>query len=295
MGLFFKNDVSIIEKVKKIPGSRWDPEWKCWHIGLKYGETTNLSLHFKGFAEIEKKEADLNEEFGKHLPLIDGRSVTDEYIKVLRLKQYSLKTIKTYTAMFHLFMNYFSHHEVGQITGEEIREYLIYLTDEKGVSQSYQNQAINAIKFYYEKVLGHTRKSYFLQRPRPETHWPSVLSEEEVLRLLKQVKNLKQKAALSVIYSSGLRIGELINLRIEDIDTTRAQIRIRQGKGKKDRVPILSPNILKLLRNTIKNTDPRFGFLEANLVGNIAQAAFNRFSDALRIWLGSGNLQQSIP
>jgi integrase/recombinase XerD len=102
---------------------------------------------------------------------------------------------------------------------------------------------------------------------------PSVLSEEEVFRLLKQVDNLKHKTALSIIYSAGLRIGELINLKINDIDSARGQIRILQGKGKKDRVSLLSTNILKMLREYYKEYRPKEWLFEGQFGGQYSQGS----------------------
>ena len=99
---------------------------------------------------------------------------------------------------------------------------------ERKVSISYQNQAINAIKFYYERVLGGQRKTYFIERPKKEKTLPVVMSEEETIRVLRAIENVKHKAILMTIYSAGLRISECINLKIKDIDSKRMQIRIEQ-------------------------------------------------------------------
>jgi site-specific recombinase XerD len=107
-----------------------------------------------------------------------------------------------------------------------------------------------------------------------------VLSEGEVLRLLKQVENLKHKTALSLIYSAGLRVGELVNMKVTDIDSSRSQIRIRQGKGKKDRVSLLSTNILILLREYYKEYRPKEWLFEGQYGGQYSagsiQAVFRR-------------------
>src|ERR1035437_8786575 len=116
-----------------------------------------------------------------------------------------------------------------------ITDFLRYLVMERKVSVSYQNQAINAVKFYYERVLGGQRKVYVVDRPRPEKRLPAVLSEQEVGNLFKATENMKHKAILMLAYSAGLRLSELINMKIEDIDSKRMQIHIIQAKGKKDR------------------------------------------------------------
>ena len=117
---------------------------------------------------------------------------------------------------------------------------------ENGVSLSYQNQAINAIKFYYEQVLGRPVRTYYVQRPKKGRMLPSVLSEQEVQKILNSTDNLKHKAILSLIYSAGLRRGELINFKPQDIDSKRMYVIIRGGKGNRDRYSILSEKVLEL-------------------------------------------------
>lgn len=152
---------------------------------------------------------------------------------------------------------YYKDLDPEKITEEQIREYLLYLIEQRDVSISYQNQSINAIKFYYEQVLGRPVQTYYIQRPKKERTLPNVLSEEEVLSIIKCAENLKHRAMLSLIYSSGLRLGEMINLKLHDIDSKRMLIIVKQGKGKKDRVTLLSVKILHLLREYFKKYKPR--------------------------------------
>jgi site-specific recombinase XerD len=139
---------------------------------------------------------------------------------------------------------------------KEVMEFSRFLVNERKVSSSHQNQAINAIKFYFEKVKGGERKFYHVDRPIREKILPEVLSEEEVSAILKVTENLKHRAILMTIYSAGLRIGELVKLKVKDIDSKRMQIRIEQGKGKKDRYSILSQRTLEILRQYVKQENP---------------------------------------
>lgn len=124
------------------------------------------------------------------------------------------------------------------------------------MSASYQNQAINAIKFYFEKVRGGQRKFYNIDRPQREKILPQVCSEEEIVSIFKATENLKHRTILMTIYSAGLRISELINLKIAHIDSHRMQIRVVQSKGKKDRYTLLSHKNLKLLREYMRAYKP---------------------------------------
>lgn len=154
------------------------------------------------------------------------------------------------------FCRKFGPENIDHVTKEEINAYISELILGKNISASQQNQRINAIKFYYEKVLGREREYYSIHRPRSEKKLPVVLSEEEVHRLLNSIENLKHRTILSLIYSAGLRISELINLRIEDIDSGRNLIFIRNSKGKKDRTTLLSQAILEMLRDYYRQYRP---------------------------------------
>jgi integrase/recombinase XerD len=137
---------------------------------------------------------------------------------------------------------------MDKIDESMITAFMRYLVTERKISISYQNQSINAIKFYYERVLGGHRKVYLVDRPREEKKLPIVLSEKEVADLLIATLNLKHKAILTLAYSAGLRLSEITSVKLTDIDSKRMQIRIEQGKGKKDRYTLLSPKLLNLLR-----------------------------------------------
>jgi site-specific recombinase XerD len=129
-------------------------------------------------------------------------------------------------------------------------------------SHSYQNQAINAIKFYYEVVLGLPHRFYAVDRPRKEFKLPEVLSEEETVRLINTINNLKHKAIVVTIYSCGLRLSELINLKISDIHSDRKMLLIKNAKGNKDRTTILSDDTLRLLRKYYLEYKPKVYLFE---------------------------------
>ena len=184
------------------------------------------------------------------------RETPDEYLVKLKELRYSESTIKTYAAAFEEFINFYKSVELERIDEKKIIAYLRYLVMERQVSVSYQNQSINAIKFYYERVLGGQRKLYHIDRPRKERTLPTVLSSAEVSLLIKNVDNLKHKAMLMTCYSAGLRVSELLQLKIADIDSNRKQIRIIQAKGKKDRYTLLADKTLIILREYVKQYRP---------------------------------------
>jgi site-specific recombinase XerD len=157
-----------------------------------------------------------------------------------------------------------------EITEKEIISFIRYLVDERQVSASYQNQSINAIKFYYEKVLGGVRKFYFIERPQKERRLPVVLSEAEVSQLFEVTENLKHKCLLMLIYSAGLRVSEALALKIGDIDSQRMQIQVRNAKGGKDRHSLLSASLLPILREYFQLYHPKDYLFEGEQGGPYA-------------------------
>jgi len=207
----------------------------------------------------------------------------ESYRNLLIQKRYSSATQKTYIAYFSDFCEEFSSKHIDMITKDEINAYILKLIKSRNISSSQQNQRINAIKFYYEKVLGKNKEYYNIYRPKTEKKLPTVLSEDEISKLLSSVANLKHKTILSLIYSGGLRISEAINLKIEDIDSHRNLIHIHAGKGKKDRTTLLSPKILILLRKYYKQYKPKLYLFEGQNGGKYsAKSIQNVFKRTLQ-------------
>lgn len=210
-----------------------------------------------------------------------NRKIIDNYCKLLLLKRYSSHTIRTYKSMFFAFLKYFNKNP-KLISEEEIKNYLEYLILNKNISISHQNQVINAIKFYYEQVLHLPRKTYYIHRPVKERKLPAVLSEEEVAQILKQIINIKHKSIIYLIYSGGLRLSEVVNLKITDIDSKRNVIIIKEGKGKKDRLTLLSLKILELLREYYKQHRPKYWLFEGQDGGKYSTTSVQKiFKNAL--------------
>jgi site-specific recombinase XerD len=164
--------------------------------------------------------------------------------------------VHTYCEQFKLFIEFFPQSDPAELGENEIKAYLLYLIERKKLSLSTQNQAINAIKFYYEKVLKQERKVYYLERPFKEQRLPNVISQEEVILIFENCANLKHRLILMLLYSAGLRRGELLNLKVSDIDIQRLTVRIRGGKGKKDRQSILAQSLLPQLEQYLKEYKP---------------------------------------
>jgi len=205
------------------------------------------------------------------------------YLEKLIQKRYSQNTIKTYVSYMSSFMDEFNNRNPGSVTTQEINEYILKLIRTKGISSSQQNQRINAIKFYFEQVLGRKKAYYQLDRPKKDKRLPKILTVEEVELILKHCENLKHKCILMTLYSGGLRRSELINLKITDIDSQRMLIRITNSKGNKDRNTLLSEKLLKLLRDYYRYHKPKIWLFEGQGGGQYSATSIaNIFRKAIR-------------
>jgi site-specific recombinase XerD len=171
--------------------------------------------------------------------------------------RYCLQTAKTYSSVLEKFFKYVNKDFV-RISNQDIDDYIEYLLIEKKYSQSYYNQFISAVLkfkiiFYPNKKF----KTYLLSRPQREYKLPEVLSEYEIISIIKSIKNKKHKAIITFIYSHGLRISECQKFKITDFDKNRGMIRIRGSKGKKDREVPFNENCRTILSNYIREYKPK--------------------------------------
>jgi site-specific recombinase XerD len=260
--LIFGFNRKLTDAIKKTPFYKWDVHNKWWSIpsSEKFFEEVKSIAVTEGMEIIIEDEHVNKDDKAKKISrydLVNYRSCPEAYILKLKELRYSEKTIKTYVSMFEEFINYYPTFEINRIDEKMIIGFLQYLVINRKVSESYQNQSINAIKFYYERVLGGQRKIYMVERPRKERKLPVVLSESEVAKAIGTIKNIKHKAIMMVTYSGGLRISETINLKIKDIDTKRMQIFVRNAKGGKDRYTLLSKKVVPVLQEYYRQYRPK--------------------------------------
>ncbi len=189
------------------------------------------------------------------------------YQEKLLLKNYSASTIRTYKSWFGIFLHHFADQKPSSLTKKEIHQFLVDYRNRNHWSATVQNQFINAIKFFYEKVLGRPSEVYALTRAQKPLQLPSVFAEEEVKKILFASDNLKHRCILCLAYAGGLRVSEVVNLKIADIDSGRMVINIRQAKGKKDRQVMLSEKLLVLLREYFKEFKPNTWLFEGQWGG----------------------------
>jgi integrase/recombinase XerD len=176
-------------------------------------------------------------------------------IEDMRLRNYAPLTVKVYVERVAAFAKHFGK-SPERLGAADVRAYLLYLVQEKHASWSYYDQALAALRFLYGTTLGKKWVLDDLASPRKQRKLPVVLSPDEVAQFFEAIDSLKHRAILMTAYAAGLRVSEVVSLRIDDIDSRRMVIRIRQAKGRKDRYVMLSPRLLAILREYWKAARP---------------------------------------
>lgn len=187
--------------------------------------------------------------------LTPAEELLARYCQRITLKRYSPQTLKNYRFAFQAFLAYHAPRLPIDLAHQDVLDYMAIRIG-TGISESYQNLIINAIKFYYEEVEGRPRQYYALPRPKPPDHNPKVLSQEEIKALLLHTENRKHRAMLMLAYGLGLRLSKVLALTLADIDAARMALYVRGGKGKKDRDLPLPTSLLALLHEQWKQHRP---------------------------------------
>jgi len=184
-------------------------------------------------------------------------------IEEMKLRNFSPRTEQSYVSAMVGLVKYYRQ-SPDQLTQEQIRSYLLHLKD-RGLSPSSRNVAISGLKFFYHQILGWSEQKLFLPPRKRSWRLPEVLSPQEVERLLCASSKLRDRCLLITAYATGLRVSELVRLKVSDIDKERMMVRVEQGKGRKDRYTILSPRLLSELRTYWKeHRSPTWLFPNAN-------------------------------
>ena len=184
----------------------------------------------------------------------------------MQLKHFSHSTIKSYLSHVGQFARHIKKNPEDSSL-EEVRDYLLYMVNEKGFSQAYINGTYSGLKILYEEVLGRYWDSHILPRSRKEKRLPGVLSPEEALKLVNAPSNLKHRTILQLIYGTGLRASEALRLRLEDVDSKRMVLRVQKGKGNKDRYVPITASLLEALRYYWRCYRPKVYLFESAQTG----------------------------
>ena len=208
------------------------------------------------------------------------QEILSEYNKYLKIENYSEQTVRSYSSALNLFLEWVSKSNLDKVTDNAIKDYLYYCKTVRKYSFSSMKLVIASIRYFYLKILKREIPEALNIELRKPSILPTVLSVKEISKILDVTKNLKHKTILLLIYSAGLRLGELLNLELGDIDSETMKIHIRAAKGKKDRYVMLSENVLGLLREYYKKYKPEKYIIEGQNGGKYSpksvQSVFKR-------------------
>lgn len=283
---------AIKKAISTIPGAAWSQTNKCWHIPYTAENYRSLLHALKPIADIsinqleqyQKAEADNTKlqtievehitkpttrvnkikndsplkKKNQRAPTLEANSHhLREITKILKLKSYSASTMRTYQNELSIFFSLLGSTDAATLSIKRIQDYIVYCLDVLKLTENTVHSRLNALKFFYEQVLGYDK--FFAENPRPKKHvqLPRLLNETEIGKLFNALTNRKHKAILFTVYSAGLRVSEVVSLQLQDVDSKRMQVFIRKAKGKKDRYVNLSPVLLDILRQYINVYTPR--------------------------------------
>lgn len=253
---FPKNDALLFALKKQYPFCRWSKTNKCWYItdtaeirkqvGLILKEPTENLLH-------------------KIQPI--NQVALQKMENELKLKAYSTNTAKVYLGEFSQLLILLKNHPVDTLTPERLKSYMLYCVNELKLSETHIHSRLNALKFYFEQVLH--KEKFFIDIPRPKSKstLPKVLSTKDIKKLFDVTTNPKHKLMLQLCYGMGLRVSEVVKLKITDVDSKRMQVLIENSKGKSDRYVNLPESVLVLLRTYYKVYKPKHFLFEGQYGG----------------------------
>ncbi|MCS6974662.1 MAG: site-specific integrase [Cyclobacteriaceae bacterium] len=234
----------------------WSASQKCWYAyDTAYNrQLLGLDPKITGKSVI-KKIHDVN------------KPALQAFINTLKLKAYSENTIRIYVQEFSQLLYILKSYPVQNLTAEKLRSYFLYCINELKIKENHLNSRINAIKFYFEQVLGKEKLLLNIPRPKKPSKLPKVIDMKDVKTMLSMVKNTKHRVMLKLCYGMGLRVSEIVNLKISDIDSKRMQVHICSGKGKRDRYANLPESVLEDLRTYYKEYKPKYFLFEGQYGG----------------------------
>ena len=259
----FEMDDAIAAAIKSLKSSKWSQTLKSWYVPYNLEVLHEIKKLLSPLCAInaEQLKEQLNAEKDKATKNeyinTSAKPKIERYIKWMQSKRYSPSTINTYSEALKTFLKYHYQKPLEEITNQDIVDFNTEYILKQNLSSSYQNQVVNAIKLFFRQIENRVLDVDLIHRPKREKLLPNVLSKEEIKKILEAHSNIKHRAMLSLIYSSGLRRSELLKLKPADIDSKRGIIIIRQSKGKKDRIAPLSKKILIMLRTYFEEHRPK--------------------------------------
>jgi len=250
----------------------WSREHRVWHIQCTKEKLESLRYYLSSEDVVIDESAfiafDQNLKYKAFKKIIKPELSSSHIAHITRFKvwlmskRYSQRTIESYLGLIRAFLSYFPDYDAENISHDDLILFNHGFIIANKYSVSYHRQMVSAIKLFYKQIKNRKIDISELERPKKERKLPVVYSREEVREIIQSIRNEKHRVIISLIYSSGLRISELLNLVPGDIDSDRMVIKVRHGKGAKDRIIPLSNKIIKSLRSYFRRFRPKVYLFE---------------------------------
>lgn len=282
LGIYFSYKKEIDTAVRSIREIKWSRTNKCWYLPLKKDLFDTAYNKLKIFGKIDYEEVKKYLEKRKQAVTVShaetkpasqvkkskeavdllyinetNLQLLDKTIKTLKLKAYAQNTTDLYCGELLQLMRLLKDRPLATLSTNEIKSYLLWLLEVRKCSETKVHSSLNALKFCFEQVLYLPKIFIEIPRPKKPFQLPRVLAKEKVTAVIYNTKNIKHRCMLMLAYSAGLRVSEIVNLKIGDIDSIRMTIFVARAKGKKDRITTLSPILLEELRKYYKVFKPK--------------------------------------
>lgn len=272
----FSYHKKLIALVRSIKGSYWSKSLNTWYIKYSQENLQTILTIFRDITIVDTSKLHKKELFTRNLTN-EQKNLLNNFYLFLKGKRYSQSTIKTYTFFIADFINFYRKTPLNNLTNRAVELFIENVFITRNYSISTQRQFISALKIFIV-FYPHTEiNDLVLERPKKSRKLPSVLSQEEVLKIISSTQNLKHRAILVLIYSCGLRISELVNLELTDFHIQRKQLVIKNGKGRKDRYVSLADSFIPLLSNYYHSYKPKFYFVEGQKSGKYSTESVRQF------------------
>ena len=264
----FAYNTILLKRIKLLSGANWSPSLKSWYIN--YDEDALKSIHevFYSYARINDNAVNFSiinrTKYIKRVRQISEvhRTILIDFRSYLRGKRYSESTVTSYLVLIADVIEFHNSKPIEQLTNRVVEQFVEQIMVPKKYAISTHRQLISSVKHFktFYPTCGISEIELYM--PKKDRLLPTVLSQSQILDLIRCTANLKHRTILALIYSCGLRIGEVINLKINAIDVDRRQLVVSQGKGRKDRYVILADSCLPLLKNYVLTYHPKMFLFE---------------------------------
>lgn len=274
--LKFEFNDTLINLTKKLKDARWSRSMQSWYLNFTQENIQLVTEIFKDITPINSDKLPKKDLFKRNLTASEKILLNDFYL-YLKGKRYSTSTLQTYTFFVADFINFYTKKALEELTNRDVELFIEKVFIERNYSVSSQRQFVSALKLFIVFYPQTKINDLVLERPKRSRQLPSVLSQEEVLSIIQSTQNLKHRAIIALLYSCGLRISELINMKLADFHIERKQLIVKNGKGRKDRYVSLADSFLPLLSNYYNSYKPKIFFVEGQNGGKYSAESVRQF------------------